>query len=61
MIPGSGRLHGNGVGYPLGSVGKKNLPTMWEIWVKSLDWEDTLGESIATHSSIHGLPWWLRW
>ena len=39
----------------------KNLPTMWETWVKSLYWEDTLEESIATHSSIHGHPWWLKW
>ena len=24
MIPGSGRPHGNGIGYPLGSVGKES-------------------------------------
>ena len=33
----------------------KNLPAMWETWVQSLDWEDTLEEGIATHSSI--LAW----
>ena len=30
----------------------KSLPTMWEIWVRSLGWEDPLEESIATHSRI---------
>ena len=29
----------------------KNLPAMWEIWVRSLSWEDTLEEGMATHSS----------
>ena len=29
----------------------KNLPAMWETWVRSLGWEDPL-ESMATHSSI---------
>ena len=33
----------------------KNPPTMWETWVRSLDWEDPLEESMATHSSI--LAW----
>ena len=33
----------------------KNLPTMWEIWVQSLGWEDPLEEGMATHSSI--LAW----
>ena len=33
----------------------KNLPTMWEIWVQSLDWEDSLDGGVATHSSI--LAW----
>ena len=31
------------------------LPTMQEIWVRSLGWEDTLEEGMATHSSI--LSW----
>ena len=33
----------------------KNLPTMWETWVQSLGWEDSLEEGMATHSSI--LAW----
>ena len=33
----------------------KNLPAMWETWVQSLDWEDTLEEGMAIHSSI--LAW----
>ena len=30
----------------------KNPPAMQETWVSSLGWEDTLEESMATHSSI---------
>ena len=30
----------------------KNLPAMWEIWVRSLHWEDPLEKVTATHSSI---------
>ena len=30
----------------------KNLPTMWETWVQSLDWEDPLEKRVAIHSSI---------
>ena len=30
----------------------KNLPAMWETWVRSLDWEDSLEKEMATHSSI---------
>ena len=33
----------------------KNLPAMWETWVRSLKWEDPLEEDMATHSSI--LAW----
>ena len=33
----------------------KNLPAMWETWVRSLGWEDPLEEGMATHSSI--LAW----
>ena len=33
----------------------KNLPTMWEIWVRSLDWENPLEKGKATHSGI--LAW----
>jgi len=30
----------------------KNLPIMWETWVQSLDWKDSLEKGIPTHSSI---------
>ena len=33
----------------------KNLPEMWETWVRSLDWEDPLEKGKATHSNI--LAW----
>ena len=43
----------------------KNPPSMQEIWVQSLVWEDSLEEGKATHSSIlaWGIPmdrgaWW---
>ena len=38
----------------------KNPPEMWETWVQLLCGEDPLEEVMATDSSIHGLPWWLR-
>ena len=37
----------------------KNLPAMWETWVQSLSWEDTLEKRRATHSSI--LAWRIPW
>ena len=33
----------------------QNPPAVWETWVRSLGWEDPLGEGMATHSSI--LAW----
>ena len=55
MIPGSGRSAEEGIGYPLqyswaSLVAQlvKNLPTMPEIWVQSLDWEDPLEKGKAT-------------
>ena len=33
----------------------KNLPEMWETWVRSLGWEDSLEKGKATHSTI--LAW----
>ena len=33
----------------------KNPPTMQEIWVQSLGWEDPLEKAVATHSKI--LAW----
>ena len=46
------------MGFP-GVDGKKNLPAMWENWVRSLSQEDTLEKKIATHSSI--LAWKIPW
>ena len=37
----------------------KNLPAMWETWVRSLGWEDPLKKGKATHSSI--LAWRIPW
>ena len=33
----------------------KNLPAVWEIWVRFLGWEDPPKKEKATHSSI--LAW----
>ena len=61
-IPGSGRSAAEGIGYPLqyswaSLVAQlvKNLPAMWEAWVRSLGGEDSLEEGIVTHSSV--LAW----
>ena len=47
MIPGLGRLAGEGIGYllqyPWASLMAqlvKNLPAVWQTWVRSLGWED---------------------
>ena len=60
--PGLGRSAGEGMGYPLqyswaSLVAQlvKNLPAMWETWIRSLGWEDPLEKGTATHSSI--LAW----
>ena len=37
----------------------KNLPAMWETWVRSLSWEDPLEKGKATLSSI--LAWRIPW
>ena len=37
----------------------KNLPAIWETWVRSLGWEDPLEKGKATHSSI--LVWRIPW
>ena len=65
-MPGSGRSTGEGIGYPLqyswaSFVAQlvKNLPAMWETWVRSLGWEDPLEKGKATHSSI--LAWRIPW
>ena len=36
-----------------------NLPEVWEIWVRSLGWQDPPDEGAATHSSI--LAWKISW
>ena len=58
-IPGSGRSPGEGIGYLLQYSWAslvpqlvKNLPAMWETWIRSLGWEDPLENGLATHSSI---------
>ena len=35
----------------------KNPPAMWETWVGSLGWEDSLEKGKATHSSILAWPY----
>ena len=37
----------------------KNLPVMWETWIRSLVGEDPLEKGTATHSSTLGwrIPW----
>ena len=37
----------------------KNLPTVQEMQVQSLGWEDPLEEGMATHSSV--LAWDIPW
>ena len=37
----------------------KNLPAVWETWVLSLGWDDSLEKGKATHSSI--LAWRIPW
>ena len=38
----------------------KNPPAMQETLVRFLGQEDPLEKGSPTHSSILGLPWWLR-
>ena len=37
----------------------KNLPVIWETWVRSLGQEDSLEKEMVTHSSI--LDWRIPW
>ena len=37
----------------------KNLPPMWETWVRFLGQEEPLKKEMATHSSI--LAWRISW
>ena len=41
--------------YITGAQMVKNVPAMWEAWVRSLGWEDPLEEDMAIRSSI--LAW----
>ena len=72
LIPESERSPREEIGYPsqyswasLVSQRVKNLSAMWEAWIQSLGWEDTLKEGTAIHSSIlawripmDGEAWW---
>ena len=75
MIPEMGSSPGKGIGYPpqyswasMVAQMVKNLPAMWETWVLSLGWEDTLEEGMTTYSRILAwrIPmdreaWWGSW
>ena len=61
-IRGSRRSTEEGIGYllqyswaSLVTQTVKNPPEMWDIWIQSLGWEDSLEKGMATHSSI--LAW----
>ena len=70
-IPRLGRSAGEGIGYPLqyslaSLVAQlvKNLPAMWDTWVRTLGWEDPLEEGrlpspVFWPGEFHGLhsPW----
>ena len=66
LIPGLGRSPGDGNGNSLqyfraSLVAQvvKNLPAMWETWVRSLGWEDPLEMEMTTHSNM--LAWRIPW
>ena len=66
MIPGLGRSPGEGNGYPLQDSWAslvaqtvKNPLAIWETWLRSLDWEDSLEKGMATHSSV--VAWRILW
>ena len=59
-------IYHNYIGYPLqyswaSLVAQlvKNLPAIWETWVRSLDWEELLDKGKVTHSGI--LAWRIPW
>ena len=59
-------IPGEGIDYPLQYSWAslmaqlvKNLPAIWEIWVRSLGWKDPLEKGKVTHSSI--LAWRIPW
>ena len=62
FFSGSGRSSGEGTGHPLQYSWAsllaqlvKNPAAMWETWIQSLGWKDSLEKGKATHSSI--LAW----
>ena len=66
-IPGLGRSTGEEIGYPLqyswaSLVAQlvKNPHAVWETWVQSLGWEDSLEDGKVTLSNVRGLARWLR-
>ena len=66
LIPGLGISAGKWIGYPLQyswaslvAQQVKNLPALWETWVRYLDGEDPLEKGKAIHSSI--LTWRIPW
>ena len=66
LIPEWGRSAREGIGYPFqyswaSFVAQlvNNPPTIREIWVPSLGWEDALEKGKATHSGI--LAWRIPW
>ena len=66
MIPELERSPEEGIGYPLQYSWAslmaqlvKNLPAIWETWVRSLGCEDPLEKGKATHSII--LTWRIPW
>ena len=46
------------VGASLVAQRVKRLPAMWETWVRSLGWEDSLEKEMATYSST--LAWKIK-
>ena len=48
-------LYFRGLGTSLVAQTVKRLSTMWETWVRSLGWEDSLEKEMATHSSTLAL------
>ena len=50
--PGSPALQADSLPTELSRKLQMNLPEMRETWVRSLSWEDSLKECLATHSSI---------
>ena len=70
LTPGSGRCPGEETGCPLqyswaSLVAQllKNPTAMWETWIRSLGWEDSLEKRMAIHSSIltWTVPWAIQW